>query len=720
MAKYFILTIILLSTFSGFTQDRTLLQIKPEEDTEGALVVIPSLKIALITGKNGIAEINQKIFGKYTLSVKLIGYEEFADTVSFGLQDTIQIILKPVYEEIGEIEISSTRSSRTFKEIPTRVEFISEEELEEKANMKPGDIRMMLSESTGIQTQTTSPSSANATIRIQGLDGRYTQMLRDGFPLYSGAAGNLGLLQTPPLDLKQAEIIKGSSSTLYGGGAIAGLVNLISKTPDYKKEFKAIINATSARGLDVSVYHAARNLKLGHTVLATWNSNEAYNPSQTVFSAIPQFRRITLFPKFYIYKNENTTMWAGVQTIAEERTGGNMAYINRDTLNGVFFEKNRTLRNTIMLNGDHKFGVCSHINFKFSASNFQRELRIPNFYTTTLQDNIFSEISYSNHGEKTEWIAGMNFLFEQVNIKNNENILRREIITYRIPGIFIQNTTRINENFHIESGLRTDYFNFSKPIVLPRVSLLYKINTMLSSRIGGGMGYKTPQLFTEETERIFYRNFTVTNILNNKPEQSRGVNWDINYKTTFFDDELLVSINQLFYFTEIENPLLLNRTNANLFELKSVGGKIQSRGFETNLKLVYDDFKFFGGYTFNEVYTYYNSDVTLNILCPRHRINAVLMYEKDDDYKIGLEAYYFGKQLLSDGLFGRHYIIPGLMAEKIYERWSIYLNFENFIDTRQTNFDTIYIGSSSNPMFRDIYAPLDGFVMNAGVKLKLR
>jgi outer membrane receptor for ferrienterochelin and colicins len=126
--------------------------------------------------------------------------------------------------------VSATRSSRTIANIPTRVEVISGEELDEKSNMKPGDIRMVLAESTGIQTQQTSATSGNSSIRIQGLDGKYTQIIRDGFPLYSGFSGGLGLLQVAPLDLKQVEVIKGSSSTLYGGGAIAGLVNLVSKT----------------------------------------------------------------------------------------------------------------------------------------------------------------------------------------------------------------------------------------------------------------------------------------------------------------------------------------------------------------------------------------------------------------------------------------------------------------------------------------------------------
>ena len=94
------------------------------------------------------------------------------------------------------------------------------------------------------------------------------------------------------------------------------------------------------------------------------------------------------------------------------------------------------------------------------------------------------------------------------------------------------------------------------------------------------------------------------------------------------------------------------------------------------------------------------------------------MYELEDKWKIGLEAYYFDKQKLNDGKDGKSYLLCGFMAEKIWERFSVYVNFENFLDARQTRFDTIYTGTITNPTFRDIYAPLDGFVINGGIKLK--
>ena len=97
----------------------------------------------------------------------------------------------------------------------------------------------------------------------------------------------------------------------------------------------------------------------------------------------------------------------------------------------------------------------------------------------------------------------------------------------------------------------------------------------------------------------------------------------------------------------------------------------------------------------------------------------MLLYEVEEKWKVGLEAYYFSEQQLSDGATGKSYWIAGFMAEKLWKKISLYINFENFTDTRQTRFDTIYTGSISDPQFRDIYAPLDGFVVNGGMKLRL-
>ena len=100
-------------------------------------------------------------------------------------------------------------------------------------------------------------------------------------------------------------------------------------------------------------------------------------------------------------------------------------------------------------------------------------------------------------------------------------------------------------------------------------------------------------------------------------------------------------------------------------------------------------------------------------LLPKDRDNNVFVYEREDDFRIELEAYYFGRQGLTNESMARDFWIFGLMmGKRIDEDFSVFLNFKNFSDTRQTRFDSIYAGSRLNPIFADIFALLDGFVFN--------
>ena len=146
---------------------------------------------------------------------------------------------------------------------------------------------------------------------------------------------------------------------------------------------------------------------------------------------------------------------------------------------------------------------------------------------------------------------------------------------------------------------------------------------------------------------------------------------------------------------------------------------MNTKGWETNVKLGYGDFKLFIGYTFTDAQVNEQGIKRDNPLTAKHRLNNVLMYEVEDKWKVGLEAYYYSKQPLSDGTNGKPFWLCGFMAEKLWEKCSVFVNFENMLDARQTRFDTIYTGTVTQPVFRDIYAPLDGFVVNGGLKLKL-
>lgn len=669
-----------------------------------------------IADSSGIIQFSNLPIGKQDFLVTHIGFEDQALSFSFPLSDTslVEIELEPEEEhEEEEVVVTATRLSRTISAIPTRVEVISGEELGEKANMKPGDIRMLLSESTGIQTQQTSATSYNSSIRIQGLDGRYTQLLRDGYPMYAGFAGSLSILQIAPLDLKQVEVIKGSASTLYGGGAIAGLVNLVSKTPGQERELSFLANGTTAGGLDLSGFYSERYGKTGLTLFASRNSSRAYDPADIGLSAIPEFERYTINPRFFVY-GKKTTADFGFTYITENRLGGSMAFI-KDGSAG-FYERNNTDRITTQVGIAHKIKEDLTMQFKNSYSRFNRLIAIPDYAFDALQQSSFSELTLTRKGKLADWVAGLNLLTEDLNEKSNPAEGKRNF-HYNTVGFFVQNAWNISEKLVVESGLRADYVNEFGLEILPRLSAMMRVSRGLTMRIGGGYGYKTPSIFTEDAERNQFRGVRPLQLNQFNNERSRGLNWDINYSTNIGD--LGFSINHLFFYTRLNRPLVLVANPDGTATFEQATGHLDTKGMETNLRLNYGDFKLFVGYTYTDANTHFGQQKAWLPLTARHRFNNVLMYEVEEKWKIGLEAYHFTRQYLNDGEFGKPYWLMGFMAEKIWEHFSIYVNFENFTNTRQTRFDTIFTGTVANPRFRDIYAPVDGFVMNGGIKINL-
>jgi outer membrane receptor for ferrienterochelin and colicins len=693
---------------------------KTKEPLAGIVVNIEGTATGNSSDTSGFVLLTHIPNGRQVIHYRAIGYVERYDTISFPRRaaDTILVELESATEEMEGVVVSSTRSSRTIQDIPTRIELIDADELNEKGNMKPGDIRMLLSESTGIQTLQTSATSGNSGIRIQGMDGRYTQILKDGFPLYAGFSGGLGLLQTPPLDLKRVEIIKGSSSTLYGGGAIAGLINLISKTPAKDRELSFLVNGTSAKGLDLNGFYAQRYGKIGLTVYGAYDANAAYAPDNTPFTAIPRFSRYTFDPRLFIYPGGNTEIEAGINTAFEKRLGGDIHYINgdNDSLH-TYYEDNNTRRVSSQLGIKHSFSN-SDLSIKNSVDHFTRVINMPAYSFNGTQTSTFSEISYAAHSSKLEWILGGNYFTDAFSeVRLTAIPLRNYTIT--TCGAFVQNTWDISKELILETGMRIDDVIHYGLAVLPRASLLYKVSRSLSTRLGGGLGYKAPTIFTEESERISYRNVLPVSADSNKLERSYGGNWDLNYKTSFMDGKVTVNLNQLFFYTHLDDPLMLTPISANTFHFENVHGHIDAQGSETNVKMKYKYFQLFLGYTYTHAYLHKGNAVEETPLTPVHHTNSVLMYELEGNIKVGAEAYYYSRQRLSDGTYGRDYWLCGLMAEKTIKKASFFINFENMLDSRQTRFDNIYTGSLSNPQFRDIYAPLDGFVMNGGVKVRL-
>ncbi len=720
---------------SCFAQSTLTFRIRSEADRSilaGATVYLKPSGLGGVADSTGTATIPGVPNSEQEATISYLGFEPARLRIKLPRPSgakPLEIELEPSGESLEEVIISTTRAGRSVRDIPTRLEVLDAEELDEKASMRPGDIQMLLNESTGINSQQTSAVSATANIRIQGLDGRYTQMLKDGLPLYQGFASGLAILQIPPLDLKQVEVIKGSASTLYGGGAIAGLVNLVSRTPgEGKPVLDALLNGTTARGADVAVFSSARRGKLGYTILGTYNHASAFDPSGQGFSAIPETRRVLLNPKVFFYPTTRTTVWAGINGTVESRYGGDMNRIRGGSPDG-YFERNDTWRGSTQLVAQHRISDSLVLTAKNSVNVFDRRLQTPGQDFAGRQTSTFSELSFVAGPKRLEWVAGINLWTDQFAQRNpapplSGSGLGNTILTY---GAFVQNTFRPNERLAFETGLRLDYVNSSFPVrsqgaVLPRASALYRLTDNLTARATAGFGYRSPSLYSEDAEGAGFAGLQpLGTTASLSLERSYGGGADVGYSTSFADGEGSLSINQLAFYTWLERPsqLLANATEPGLLYYANPEGYLRSRGLETNLNIRFEQLRFVAGYTYTDAIRQQNGVLLRQPLAAPHRGNAVLLYEKAGKFRIGLEVLLVSSQTRQNDMAGKAYYELGFLAEKRFGPLSVFVNCENLTDTRQTRFEQIYMGQKLAPSFRQIYAPLDGRIVNGGVKYRL-
>ena len=293
--------------------------------------------------------------------------------------------------------------------------------------------------------------------------------------------------------------------------------------------------------------------------------------------------------------------------------------------------------------------------------------------------------------------------------------LRRDESHTTIGG-YVQDTFDVTERLSIEAGFRLDHTKDGGFYALPRVSALFRFTDKLSSRIGLGLGYKTPTIFTERSEELLFRG--VLPISNStRSERSSGGTFDVNYRDSI-GDEFTYSVNQMFFYTQITDPLVLLPVAGGNYQYFNSDSSIISKGFETNVRVSYGLAKIFVGYTFTDAKAGYLSGNRVLPLTPKHKLNSSLVFEKHESFKAGLEVHHTGRQRLSDGSNGRSYTLMGLFAEKTFGRLSVFVNAENITDVKQGRFAPVVLPPISDPRSAEVYAPLEGRIVNAGIKLR--
>ncbi|WP_035560087.1 TonB-dependent receptor [Hymenobacter sp. IS2118] len=726
MKVLFLLLALLISAGAAVAQSPLRVLVRDERTKTalpGVTVAIPSLSLGAATDADGRATLPDVPAGTYQVQFSSIGYA--ARTLPFTLPQAgdapALVELEPSSLELQGVVVEATRTGSRIEDVPVRIEVLGPEELAEKGSMKPANIAMLLTEASGIQPQFTSANSGSVAFRIQGLDGRYTQLLRDGFPLYGGFSQGLSLVQIPPLDLRQVEIIKGASSALYGGDAIAGLVNLVSKTPTETPELNVLLNQTHKGGRDLTAFYTGRTGKLGLTLLATQNTQQARDVSGDHFTDLPQVQATTVNPRLFYYVSDSTTLYAGLNATVETRAGGYLPALDNPATAG-YTERNRSDRYSTQLRLDTHLGGKRVLTVKNSVSSFTRRLEAGRSYFAGRQLSTYSEAALLVPLGAHRAVFGGNVLTDDFRETAAVAASGARDYQYQTYGLFAQDDWRVLENLTLQAGLRTDYQRPYGLFVLPRFSALYKVGEHVSLRAGGGFGYKAPTIFSSTTEQQAYVNVLPLDGTKLQAEASRGLNADVTVRGRV--DELNISLNQAVFYTRLDHTLIPDPAQLALgvTDFRNAAAPITARGFETNLRLGVEGLQFFTAYTFTDTKQTYDLGQPAELpFVSRHRLVLTTVYEAEKSFRLGLEGTYNGPQYLGDGARqGRGFWLLGVLGEKIFApHFSVVLNVENFLDVRQTRFEPVVLGTPAAPAFRPLYAPLDGIVGNVALKITL-
>ncbi len=619
--------------------------------------------------------------------------------------------------ELDAVVVESTRTRRRVSEEPIRVEVIGQEEIEEKLLMTPGNIAMLVAETGGVRVQVTSPALGAANIRMQGMRGRYTQLLADGLPLYGGQASSIGLLQIPPTDLGRVEIIKGAASALYGPSALGGVINLFSRRPRDERQTELLLNLTSRDGQDLTAYGASPLTEdWSYSLVGGFHQQSHHDLDGDGWIDMPAYERSTVRPRLFWNSPGGGKALLTFGAMTEDREGGTLP--GRLMADGEPFPLTQdTTRLDTGAVVELPIRETDTLHLRASAMTTDHRHRFGTVIEDDRHETVFGEASHGSGFGHTTWLAGAALQSDSFRSRTFPAFDYR----YTVPGLFAQAEHALRDDLMLAGSARWDDHSQYGSHFSPRLSLLYRPGDW-TFRTSLGKGFYAPTPFVEEIEAAGLSRLEPLSGL--EAETATTGSFDMGYAHGALETHLIL------FASDIDNALRLDPSSPALdgtsrVRLVNADGPTRTRGTALLMRYRWQDLVVTGSYVFTDATEPDPGDSGRRRvpLTPHHTGGLVAMWEQHGRGRIGLEAYYTGRQPLDDNPFrdvGRSYVELGALGEINLGRISLFLNLENILDVRQTRYDPMPLPQRA-PDGRwtvDAWAPTDGFVVNGGVRVR--
>lgn len=606
------------------------------------------------------------------------------------------------------IVVTTTRFERRVEDQAHRVEVVGPGEVEEKLAMTPGDVAMLLNETPGLQVRLTAPSLGAAAVRVRGLAGRYTQTLSDALPLH-GPTGSFGLLQIPPLDLLQVEIVKGTASALYGAQALGGIVNFVSRRPIPARE--VLVNATTQNGQDLGLFDAGPlGGYWGRTVLVSLHRLSRGDRDGDGWTDVAGYERVVVRPRLFHDDPTGLNLFATAGATLENRTGGSLP--GHVTQEGVPFEEGlRTRRFDVGTTARAPWGRM--LLAARGAAMFQDHRRtFGDSVDHDRRSSAFLELVLSRPGQRLSWLTGAAIQDDRFRSDSTPDL----DYSYTAPGLFAQLDLTL-ERVAASLSARLDHHNRFGTFANPRLSVRWRFAGDWSLRASAGTGYFAPTVLLEEVEASTLRRVDPRYTLVAELGRSASLDLAGSAGPLELDFSLFGSL--------VEDPaeagpcLTAGAASFGTLCIANSASRINTTGAEALAGLRRGAVHVVGSLTWVRS----RQDGAQLALTPQWTGSLTAVIERGAS-RLGVEFYGVGRQLLGDNPYrsvSAPYLIVGALLQHRVGRARLFLNLENLGDVRMTRRNPA-VRQSRDPITGawavGAWAPPEGRVINAGVRVR--
>ena len=579
-------------------------------------VQVEGTALGCLTDESGHFYLKNLPEGKLTIVFSMMGYETEKRTVIIRRDTLIEmnVAIAETSFMIDNVVVTANKYETKQREVATIVNVISPLIIQSTTSNSMADV---LNFQTGLRVEETCSNCGVPQIRINGLEGQYTQILMDSRPIFSSLASVYGLEQLPAGMVDRIEVIRGGGSALFGANAIAGVVNIITKEPTRNFFNVSNTSAFTQQGtydintnLNASV--VSENQKAGIYMFGVQRNRQQYDRDKDGYSDIPTLNSTTVGLRSFFKTSDYSKITAEYHHTTEFRRGG----YGIDNLQPHESPLTEQLKHNIdaatmkwdMYTADSKHFVSAYTSFQHIGRD--------SYFGTNNNPDAYGKstdiVSVTGAQYRFSYPCGLMNADLSAGVEYSYNQLRDQILGYdrntlqrvHLGGGYVQNEWK-NKQWSILVGGRLEQHSLlEKPIFSPRANVRYTPIDPIILRVSYASGYRAPQIYEEDLHvgAVGGEVSLISLDENLRPEYSHSVSGSVDMYKRFGKWDLNLTLEGFFtqlndVFTLVENGhdamgnLLLTRTNAS-------GARVA--GLNVEAKVGYGHLLTFqAGYTYN-------------------------------------------------------------------------------------------------------------------------